>query len=215
MGTYIYRSGNSEHHLTISTYEAHLSVLLNCFPPWRVGVFASHKIGNIERLPINYLLSDAKLFLGTLEAAADRLQYRYSLKVMRPNGETIKRGCSNLSCSFRSESVVANAGPGFCALTSSTIMVLNALMLKRLRAAGEIRDYEVDRLSRVKCSAALTKVIHDLRDMNALILDDGRKIQAERRSKKTDLPERIRNLIGFLSQLNAEVIDIEFVSLNN
>lgn len=208
MDTYIYRCGQAEHRLPMSKYDAHLSVLLRCFPPWRAGVFATHKQGHIERIPRGDFLADAHLFFELLDRTGASLQYRYSLKILDASGDVASRGSGSFNGSFGGKSLIAKAGPGFCGLTDSKIIVLDNHAIEQLRATGEMRDYEAGRLSGLTCSAVLTTVVHDLRDMKPIVLDDGQAIHPERRSRHTDLPTRIRELVAFVSHAKGDSVEV-------
>src|SRR5262249_1872180 len=51
-------------------------------------------------------------------------------------------------------------------------------------------------------------VVHDLRDMRPIRLDDGRTLQAERRSHRTDIDADVRLLVEYLSRLSGDVVEV-------
>jgi hypothetical protein len=57
-------------------------------------------------------------------------------------------------------------------------------------------------------TAIQTTVVHDLRDMRPVRLDDGRTLQAERRSHRTDIAADVRRLVEYLSRVSGDVVEV-------
>jgi hypothetical protein len=208
MDTYVYRCGEREHRLAVSTYDSHLLVLVSPFPPWRAGVLASPREDQVKRIPTRDLRDDALALLSLLERDAPLLQYRYSLKVRSPDGVLQDRGVGRLVCAFGGTTVLAKGGPGFCALTTSATITLDDPTIARLVAEGAMRHDEAARFPGVTASAIRTTIVHDLRDMRPVRLDDGRTLQAERRSRRSDIGVDVRLLVEYLSRASEAVVEV-------
>jgi hypothetical protein len=208
MDTYVYRCGDREHRFSISTYDSHLLVLVNPFPPWRAGVLASPGQGQVRHIPTHDLRDDAHALLGRLERDGALLQFRYSLKVRSSDGSVQERGGGRLLCAFGGTPVLAKAGPGFSALTTSSMITLDESTSERLVRELAMRHDEAARLSGMTPAAVQSTVVHDLRDMRPIRLDDGRSLQAERRSHRTDIAADVRLLVEYLSRLSGDVVEV-------
>ena len=208
MDTYVYRCGNREHRLSVSTYDSHLLVLVNQFPPWRAGVLASPGQGQVRHIPTRDLRDDAHVLLGRLDRDGPLLQFRYSLKVRSSDGAVQERGGGRLLCAFGGTPVLAKAGPGFCALTTSSTITVDESTSERLVQELAMRQDEAARLSGMAPAAVQATVVHDLRDMRPIRLDDGRTLQAERRSHRTDIAADVRLLVEYLSRLSGAVVEV-------
>lgn len=208
MDTYVYRCGEREHRLSVSTYDAHLLVLVNPLPPWRAGVFASPGEGQVRHIPTPDLRDDAHALLGRLDRDGPLLQFRYSLKVRSSDGAVQERGGGRLLCAFGGTPVLAKAGPGFCALTTSSTITLDESTSERLVQELAMRHDEAVRLSAMAPAAAQTTIVRDLRDMRPIRLDDGRSLQAERRSHRTDIAADVRLLVEYLSRVSGDVVEV-------
>jgi hypothetical protein len=68
--------------------------------------------------------------------------------------------------------------------------------------------YEAARLSGMAPTAIRTTVVHDVRDMRPVRLDDGRPLQAERRSHQTDIAAGVRLLVEYLSRASGDVVEV-------
>src|SRR5262245_33080520 len=200
MDTYVYRCGEREHRLSVSTYDSHLLALVNPLPPWRAGVLASPSQGQVRHVPTHDLRDDALALLDRLDRDGPLLQFRYSLKVRSFDGAVQQRGGGRLVCAFGGASVHAKAGPGFCALTTSSMTTLDEPTSERLVSEHAMRPYEAARLAGMAPTAVRTTVVHDLRDMRPVRLDDGRTLQGERRSHRTDIAADVRLLVDYLSR---------------
>jgi hypothetical protein len=88
-------------------------------------VLASPREGQIKPIPTRDLRDDALALLSLLERDAPLRQYRYSLKVRSPDGVVQDRGAGRLVCAFGGTTVRAKAGPGFRALTTSSMISLD------------------------------------------------------------------------------------------
>jgi hypothetical protein len=209
MDTYVYRCGEREHRLAVSTYDSHLLVLVSPFPPWRAGVHASPREDQVKRIPTRDLRDDALALLSLLKRDAPLLQYRYSLKVRSPDGVVQDRGAGKLVCACGGTTVLAKGGPGFCALTTSSIITLDEPTIARLVAEGAMRRDEAARFPGIMIASAVrTTIVHDLRDMRPVRLDDGRTLQAERRSHRTDITAEVRLLVDYLSRASEDVVEV-------
>jgi hypothetical protein len=208
MDTYVYRCGEREHRLSVSTYDSHLVVLVNPLPPWRAGVLASPGQGQVRHIPTHDLRDDARALLGRLDEEGSLLQFRYSLKVRSSDGAVQERGGGKLACAFGGTTVLAKAGPGFCALTTSAMVTLDEPTGQRLVTERAMRHYEARHLSDMAPTAIQTTVVHDLRDMRPVRLDDGRTLQAERRSHRTDIAADVRRLVEYLSRVSGDVVEV-------
>ena len=124
------------------------------------------------------------------------------------DGAIQERGAGRLSCSFGGTAAVAKGGPGFCGLTASSISALDEQTIARLVAAGAMRHDEAARFTSVTASAVQTTVVHDLRDMRPVRLDDGRTLQAERRSRRTDIAAGVRLLVEYLTRASEDVVEV-------
>ena len=58
-------------------------------------------------------------------------------------------------------------------------------------------------------TAVRITVVHDLRDMRPVRLDDGRTLQAERRSHRTDIAADVRLLVEYLSRVSGDVVEVQ------
>ena len=208
MDTYVYRCGEREHRLSVSTYDSHLLVLVNPLPPWRAGVLASPGQGQVRHIPAHDLRDDALALLDRLDRDGSLLQFRYSLKVRSADGAVQQRGGGRLVCAFGGATVLAKAGPGFCALTTNATITLDEPTSERLVTERAMRHYEAARLSETAPTAIRTTVVHDLRDMRPVRLDDGRTLQAERRSHRTDIAADVRLLVEYLSRVSGDVVEV-------
>ena len=208
MDTYVYRCGEREHRLSVSTYDSHLLVLVNPFPPWRAGVLASPGQGQVRHIPTPDLRDDAYALLGRLDRDGPLLQFRYSLKVRSSDGAVQERGGGRLLCAVGGTPVLAKAGPGFCALTTSSTITLDESTSERLVRELAMRHDEAARLSGMAPAAVQTTIVHDLRDMRPIRLDDGRSLQAERRSHRTDIAADVRLLVQYLSRVSGDVVEV-------
>jgi hypothetical protein len=208
MDTYVYRCGEREHRLAVSTYDSHLLVLVSPFPPWRAGVLASPRQGQVTRIPTRDQRDDALALVGLLGRDGPLLQYRYSLKVRSTDGAVQGRGAGRLVCAFGGTTVLAKAGPGFCALTTSSMITLDEPTSERLVTERAMRHSEAARRAGVAATAIQTTVVHDLRDMRPLRLDDGRTLQAERRSHRTDVAADVQLLVEYLSRVSGDVVEV-------
>lgn len=209
MDTYVYRCGKQEHRLSVSTYDSHLLVLANPLPPWRAGVLASPGQGQVRHIPAHDLREDARALLDRLDRDGSLLQFRYSLKVRSSDGAVKERGGGKLVCAFGGTTVLAKAGPGFCALTTSSMVTLDEATSERLIAERAMRPNEEARLSGMAPTAVRTTVVHDLRDMRPVRLDDGRTLQAERRSHRTNIAADVRLLVEYLSRVSGDVVEVQ------
>jgi len=209
MDTYVYRCGDREHRLSVSTYDSHLLALVNPLPPWRAGVLASPGQGQVRHIPTPDLRDDAHALLGRLDRDGPLLQFRYSLKVRSSNGAVQERGGGRLLCAFGGAPVLAKAGPGFCALTTSSTITVDESTSERLVRELAMRQDEAARLSGTAPAAVQATVVHDLRDMRPIRLDDGRTLQAERRSHRTDIDADVRLLVEYLSRLSGDVVEVK------
>ena len=207
MDTYVYRCGERGHRLSVSTYDSHLLVLVNPLPPWRAGVLASPGQDQVRHIPARDLRDDALALLDRLDRDGSLLQFRYSLKVRSSDG-AVQRGGGRLVCAFGGAPVLAKAGPGFCALTTNATITLDAAASERLVTERAMRHYEAARLSDMAPTAIRTTVVHDLRDMRPVRLDDGRILQAERRSHRTDIAADVRLLVEYLSSVSGDVVEV-------
>src|SRR5262245_28265904 len=208
MDTYVYRCGEREHRLSVSTYDSHLLALVNPLPPWRAGVLASPGQGQVRHIPAPDLRDDAHALLGRLDRDGPLLQFRYSLKVRSSNGAVQERGGGRLLCAFGGTPVLAKAGPGFCALTTSSTITLDESTSEQLVRELAMPHDEAARLSGMAPAAVETTVVHDLRDMRPIRLDDGRSLQAERRSHRTDIAADVRILAEYLSGLSEDIVEV-------
>ena len=128
-------------------YDSHLLALVNPLPPWRAGVLASPGQGQVRHIPTRDLRDDALALLDRLDRDGPLLQFRYSWKV-RSSDRAVQRGGGRLMCAFGGATVLAKAGPGFCALTTSSMITLDEATSERLVAEHAIRQYEGGRASR-------------------------------------------------------------------
>jgi hypothetical protein len=71
-----------------------------------------------------------------------------------------------------------------------------------------MRHDEAARLSGMAPAAVQTTIVHDLRDMRPIRLDDGRSLQAERRSHRTDIAADVRLLVQYLSRVLGDVVEV-------
>jgi len=209
MDTYVYRCGEREHRLSVSTYDSHLLVLVNPLPRWRAGVFASPGQGQVRHVPTRDLREDALALLDRLDRDGSLLQFRYSLKVLSSDGTVKERGGGRLLSAFGGTPVLAKAGPGFCALTTSSTITLDESTSEQLVRELAMRHDEATRLSGMAPTAVRTTVVHDLRDMRPVRLDDGRTLQAERRSHRTDIAADVRLLVEYLSRVSGDVVEVQ------
>src|SRR5579859_5781268 len=108
MDEYVFTCGDETHRLELSRYDAHLVVLARVHPSWRAGIFASHKNGEVARLPIDDAREAALLLLRALERDGDLLQYRYALQRRSPGNSRRSRGGGKIACSFRGERAMAH-----------------------------------------------------------------------------------------------------------
>jgi predicted DNA-binding protein (UPF0251 family) len=208
MDTYVYRCGDREHRLSVSTYDSHLLVLVNQFPPWRAGILASPGQGQVRHIPTRDLRDDALALVGRLDRDGPLLQFRYSLKVRSSDGAVQERGGGRLLCAVGGTPVLAKAGPGFCALTTSSTIMLDESTSERLVQELAMRQDEAARLAGMAPTTVQAAVVHDLRDMRPIRLDDGRSLQAERRSHRTDIAADVRLLVEYLSRLSGDVVEV-------
>lgn len=209
MDTHVYRCGKQEHHLSVSRYDSHLLVLANPLPPWRAGVLASPGQGQIRHIPTRDLREDALALLDRLDRDGSLLQFRYSLKVRSSDGTVKERGSGRLLCAFGGTPVLAKAGPGFCALTTSSTITLDESTSEQLVRELAMRHDEATRFSGMAPTAVRTTVVHDLRDMRPVRVDDGRTLQAERRSHRTDIAADVRLLVEYLSCVSGDVVEVQ------
>src|SRR5262249_60383813 len=116
--------------------------LVNLLPPWRPGVLASPGQGQVRHIPTHDLRDDARTLLGRLDEDGSLLQFRYSLKVRSSDGAVQERGGGKLACAFGGTSVLAKAGPGFSALTTSSLVPLDEPPSQWLAPEPPIRHYQ-------------------------------------------------------------------------
>lgn len=130
------------------------------------------------------------------------------MKVRGSDGAVRERGAGRLVCAFGGTPALAKAGPGFCALTTNAMITLDEPTSGRLVTEDAMRHYEAARLSDMAPAAVRTTGVHDLRDMRPVRLDDGRALQAERRSHRTDLAADVRLLVEYLSRVSGDVVEV-------
>ena len=207
MDTYVYRCGEQEHRLSVSTYDSHLLVLANppalasrsaCqsrsgpgqahpSPPLAGGCACSARPARSRRLPPSVSIFAEGAKLGRRRQGARRWKARVRFwRYDRPR----------------------QSSPGFCALTTSLMITLDEATSDRLIAERAMRQNEEARLSGVAPTAVQTTVVHDLRDMRPVRLDDGRTLQAERRSHRTDIAADVRLLVEYLSRVSGDVVEV-------
>jgi hypothetical protein len=79
---------------------------------------------------------------------------------------------------------------------------------ERLVQELAMRQDEAARLAGMAPTTVQAAVVHDLRDMRPIRLDDGRSLQAERRSHRTDIAADVRLLVEYLSRLSGDVVEV-------
>ena len=184
MGDYFYRASEKVHHLVISQYEAHLLSRVHYHTNAERGVMAVHKADLLRTVDRTELLQKGTRLLGFLEQDGDLLQFRYGIEMKVPEHERFRStGVGGRACRFRGDSVIAEAGPGFCHIV--------------------VADIRTDGLSTVVDH----RRVHDLRDMQTVELDDGVALRGARRRRRVEITAKIRELVAFLR--NVEVAGIE------
>jgi hypothetical protein len=180
---YHFRVGSHDCELAIGDYEARLLAYADPTPGHEWKVLSVHsKVTAIAR-PREQLLSKAQDLLEALERDNVALQYRYGLKVKRPGGRSFMDAGNSHPCLFKETAGVAAAGPGFAHIKVTRVVELQV---------GSYLE---------------TRVLHDLRDMQAAALDDGSTLLARRWSRPVDLRPRIKQLLSFLREHRVPTIE--------
>lgn len=211
MDKYRYSAGSMHHDVVIDAYDAALIFGFGqyVYPRWRLGVFASHRVGDVQVIARDTLLGDARALLDELERRPEEVQYHYSVRVAPKGGRS--RVERSVDCIAGGRRATVIAGPGVCALISCDEQYVDGTRADGLVRSGIMRTQEADSFRAFPGPIAFVEFLRDLRDMQPFSTDNALVLTAARKARPTKFPQLVRGIVEFIEGADAPSMTVEVV----